>query len=88
MFVELPKFQKGLEALETLTDKWLYFLKSASALKSVPQNMAMVSEISKAFNIAEEVNLAPRDLEGLERVEKYLFGIAVTPFERLFNKDC
>ena len=72
VFAELPKFQKGLEELETLTDKWLYFLKSASALKSVPQNMATVTEISKAFTIAEEVNLTPQELEELERREIFI----------------
>ncbi len=30
VFVELPKFTKELEQLETLTDKWLYFMKSGS----------------------------------------------------------
>ncbi|WP_337906923.1 PD-(D/E)XK nuclease family transposase [Iningainema tapete] len=33
VFVELPKFKKELNELETLTDKWLYFLKSANKLK-------------------------------------------------------
>lgn len=29
IFVELPKFPKKLEELETITDKWIYFVKSA-----------------------------------------------------------
>ena len=29
VFVELPKFDKTLEELETLTDKWIYFMKTA-----------------------------------------------------------
>jgi len=36
VFIELPKFQKSLEDLENLTDKWLYFLKTARKLESVP----------------------------------------------------
>ncbi|MDJ0702526.1 MAG: Rpn family recombination-promoting nuclease/putative transposase [Leptolyngbyaceae cyanobacterium MO_188.B28] len=72
VFVELPKFHKELEALATLTDKWLYFLKSAGALKSVPPNMATVAEIGKAFTIAEEANLTPKELEELERREIYI----------------
>ncbi|MFB8797231.1 MAG: PD-(D/E)XK nuclease family transposase [Microcoleus sp.] len=36
-FVELPKFNKTLEELETLTDKWIYFMKTARTLRSVPK---------------------------------------------------
>lgn len=39
VFVELPKFNKELEELETLTDKWIYFLKSARRLDVVPETM-------------------------------------------------
>ncbi|NES73529.1 MAG: hypothetical protein F6K24_54220 [Okeania sp. SIO2D1] len=27
IFLELPKFKKALSELNTLTDKWIYFLK-------------------------------------------------------------
>ena len=36
IFVELPKFKKTLDDLQTLVDKWLYFLRSANQLESVP----------------------------------------------------
>lgn len=36
VFVELPKFTKELDDLETSVDKWLYFLKSANELETVP----------------------------------------------------
>jgi predicted transposase/invertase (TIGR01784 family) len=39
VFVELPKFKKTLDELETLVDKWLYFLKCANQLESVPPKM-------------------------------------------------
>ena len=54
--MELPKFKKGLEELETITDKWIYFLKSARKLQSVPEVMASVPEISQAFAIANQAN--------------------------------
>jgi predicted transposase/invertase (TIGR01784 family) len=49
VFVELPKFSKGLEELETLTEKWIYFLKTARSLDTVPEKMGAVPEIKKAF---------------------------------------
>ncbi len=36
IFLELPKFTKDLSALETLSDKWIYFLKSAPNLDVIP----------------------------------------------------
>ncbi len=38
VFVELPKFSKKLEELETITDKWIYFLKEAPNLEIIPSN--------------------------------------------------
>lgn len=67
VFVELPKFNKELAELETLTDKWLYFLKSANTLKEVPPTMASVSAINKAFAIARQSKLTKRELEALEK---------------------
>jgi hypothetical protein len=32
-FVELPKFHKSLEELETITDQWIYFMKNAPSLE-------------------------------------------------------
>ena len=72
VFVELPKFNKKLEELETITDKWLYFLKSARTLESVPEIMGTVPEIQKAFEIANQANLSREELEDLERREIYI----------------
>jgi hypothetical protein len=38
-FVELPKFNKELADLETLTDKWIYFMKNTNQLEAVPETM-------------------------------------------------
>jgi predicted transposase/invertase (TIGR01784 family) len=72
VFVELPKFKKGLNELETLTDKWLYFLKTARDLNAVPETMEAVPEINKAFAIASQANLNRDELEDLERQEVYI----------------
>ena len=45
MFVELPKFNKELSGLETLSEKWIYFLTSAPNLEVIPSSLGEVSEI-------------------------------------------
>jgi predicted transposase/invertase (TIGR01784 family) len=72
VFVELPKFGKNLEELETLTDKWIYFMKTARTLSSVPEELSNVPELRHAFSIANEANLEPEELEDLERREIYI----------------
>ena len=72
VFVELPKFKKELNELETITDKWIYFLKSARELRTVPEVMGNVPEITQAFQIANQANLNPEELEDLERREMFI----------------
>lgn len=72
VFVELTKFSKGLEELKTLTDKWIYFLKTARSLDVVPETMGTVPEIKKAFEIANQANLNREELEDLEKREIYI----------------
>jgi predicted transposase/invertase (TIGR01784 family) len=38
-FIELNKFTKEVHELETLTDKWIYFIKNAENLDVVPDNV-------------------------------------------------
>lgn len=72
VFVELPKFSKELEELETITDKWIYFIKSARSLDAVPETMGVIPEIKKAFEIANQANLSREELEDLEKREIYI----------------
>jgi predicted transposase/invertase (TIGR01784 family) len=69
VFAELPKFTKELNQLETIADKWLYFLKSARTLHEVPENMSAVPEIQQAFQIADRANLNREELEDLDHRE-------------------
>jgi predicted transposase/invertase (TIGR01784 family) len=73
VFIELPKFQKEQHQLETLTDKWIYFIKYARSLTSVPEEMDIVPEIHKAFDLANQVNLSREELEDLERREMFVY---------------
>jgi predicted transposase/invertase (TIGR01784 family) len=72
VFVELPKFDKPLEQLESLTDKWIYFLKNARNLEIVPENMGNVPELQKAFAIANQATMNREELDDLERREIYI----------------
>jgi predicted transposase/invertase (TIGR01784 family) len=72
VFIELPKFQKQLVELETLADKWLYFLKTARKLESVPSSMESVPEIKQAFAIANQANLSSEEMDELEHQEIFI----------------
>ncbi|MEM1168837.1 MAG: Rpn family recombination-promoting nuclease/putative transposase [Cyanobacteria bacterium P01_H01_bin.35] len=72
MFVELPKFEKELSALETLSDKWIYFIKSAPNLEVIPESLEEVSEIEAALKIANRANLNNKELEEVEQQEKLM----------------
>ena len=70
VFVELPKFTKQEHELETLADKWIYFIKNARSLTSVPENMDNIPEIHKAFDLANQVNLSREETDDLNRIEQ------------------
>ncbi len=67
IFIELPKFHKTLSELETLADKWIYFLKEASRLDNIPPSLGEVSEIESALNIANQAGMTPEELEIADR---------------------
>ncbi|MGB3509056.1 MAG: Rpn family recombination-promoting nuclease/putative transposase [Microcoleaceae cyanobacterium] len=72
IFVELPKFPKELEELETITDKWIYFMKSAPSLDVIPHTLAEIKEIEQALNIANQANLSRKELEEVHKREMFL----------------
>jgi predicted transposase/invertase (TIGR01784 family) len=72
VFVELPKFHKELEELTSLVDKWLYFLKYANRLETVPSKMKIVPAIDHAFSVAEQSRLSREELEILEKRQIFL----------------
>jgi len=51
-YVELPKFIKTVDELETIADKWFYFLKEADNLEVIPQTLKN-KEIQEAFHVLE-----------------------------------
>ena len=67
IFVELTKFHKILSESNTLTDKWIYFLKEAATLEDIPESLGEVSEIELALNLANQANMTVEELEIVER---------------------
>ncbi|OLT58951.1 Rpn family recombination-promoting nuclease/putative transposase [Moorena bouillonii] len=67
IFIELPKFQKKLSELDTLADKWIYFIKEASSLDNIPPSLGEVSEIESALNLANQAGMTPEELEIADR---------------------
>ena len=67
VFVELPKFKTDIQNLITLTDKWMYFLRNASKLGSIPDSLDEIPEIHEAFSLANEAQLTVEERDRLDR---------------------
>lgn len=63
VFVELPKFNRSLAELETLSDRWIYFLQHAPDLETIPEKMAEIPEMNQAFAIANKATLTREELD-------------------------
>ena len=60
IYLEMPKFQKTEEELETIVDKWLYALKNLPRLQERPK--ALQDRIfKKFFDVAEIANLSKEE---------------------------
>jgi predicted transposase/invertase (TIGR01784 family) len=62
VFVELPKFKKSEEQLETIEDKWIYFIQNAGSLTTIPQTLNEPC-IVDAFERINEAAMTPEELE-------------------------
>ncbi|MCF8212242.1 MAG: Rpn family recombination-promoting nuclease/putative transposase [Rhodoferax sp.] len=67
VFIELPKFKKEEEDLTSITDRWLYFIKNAGSLASVPATLGESPELTQAFEIANQAGLSPEEEEAQHR---------------------
>ncbi|MEO0648613.1 MAG: Rpn family recombination-promoting nuclease/putative transposase, partial [Cyanobacteria bacterium J06650_10] len=70
IYLELPKFKKTVEQLETHFDKWLYLLKHLSELSDPPEAL-QESRFSKLFEVAEIANFSPEEQDAYEDSLKY-----------------
>ncbi|WP_020394152.1 Rpn family recombination-promoting nuclease/putative transposase [Thiolinea disciformis] len=70
IYLVLPRFQKSVEQLETLQDKWLYVFKHLPELDSVPQ--VLHEEIfHRTFTIAQLAQFSPDERKAYEDSIKY-----------------
>ncbi len=72
IFIELPKFKKSLSELNSLSDKWIYFIKQAATLEEIPETLGEVSEIELALNIANQAKMTVEELEAVDRRSIFL----------------
>ncbi|OUD12318.1 Rpn family recombination-promoting nuclease/putative transposase [Thioflexithrix psekupsensis] len=70
IFIEMPRFKKKLDELQTHFDKWLYFIKHLENLNDIPTDLR--EEIfEQAFTVAEIARFNPQQLEDYENSLKY-----------------
>jgi predicted transposase/invertase (TIGR01784 family) len=65
-FIELPKFNKKIEELETSIDQWTYFIKNAENLELIPDNISDEG-LKEAYNEASKFNWTQAELDDYER---------------------
>ncbi|MDX2306469.1 MAG: Rpn family recombination-promoting nuclease/putative transposase [Microscillaceae bacterium] len=64
-FIELPKFNKTEQELDTLIDKWVYFIKNAESLTVIPANLDDEG-LKSAYTEADRHTWSKTDLEAYE----------------------
>jgi len=67
-FIELPKFNKSLNELNTILDKWIYFIKNAENLEMIPKEFKSLKEFKEAFEIATQTAWNKEELEVYEYI--------------------
>lgn len=66
-FIELTKFTKKLEDLQTISDKWLYLLANAPKLHTIPVQLQKPEPVEHALELLEEGKLSPQELAAYDR---------------------
>ncbi|MES0337156.1 MAG: Rpn family recombination-promoting nuclease/putative transposase [Candidatus Magnetobacterium sp. LHC-1] len=64
-FIELPKFKKSDNEVESIIEKWVHFIKNAHSLEMVPK-CADFAEIKEAYEIANKSTWNKEDFEVYE----------------------
>jgi predicted transposase/invertase (TIGR01784 family) len=62
VFIELPKFNKALDKLNDIKDKWIYFVKNAGKLDYIPDELQEPC-IQDALALVNEASLSKEELE-------------------------
>ena len=67
-FIELPKFTKTENELETVADKWIYFIQQAIKLDHIPENTDTPA-LKLAYEVAAQHQWSASELEIYEAQE-------------------
>ena len=70
IYIELPKFKKREEELESHFDKWLYVFRHLSELQDRPKKL-QEKIFLKLFEVAEIAKFTPEEREAYEKSLKY-----------------
>ena len=65
-FIELPKFDKTIDQLETSIDQWTYFIKNAENLTVIPESVTDEG-LKEAYIEADKHNWTQLELDDYER---------------------
>ena len=65
-FIELPKFNKTIDQLETSIDQWTYFIKNAENLTLMPESVKDEG-LKEAYTEANQQNWTKEELEDYQR---------------------
>ncbi len=70
IYIELPKFRKTVEQLETHLDKWMFVLKNLANLSDRPQ-LLQEEIFNELFEVAEIANFSPEEQDVYQNSLKY-----------------
>jgi len=68
VFVELDRFNKGENELETFEDQWLYFLANSETIQNPPANLKD-EDILSAYEAINQFNWSEKELELYEKAK-------------------
>ncbi len=74
IYIELPKFQKTVEQLESHLDKWLFVLKNLAALSDRPQPL-QEAVFSELFEVAALANFSREEQDIYQNSLKYYWDL-------------
>jgi predicted transposase/invertase (TIGR01784 family) len=89
IYLEMPKFNKNVEELETRFDKWLYVIRNLNRLDRIPDKLRETI-FEKLFEIAEISKFTPEQIRSYEDSLKYYRDIKASldaKFEEGINKE-
>ncbi len=70
IYLEMPKFNKAINELDTRFDKWLYIIKNLHKLDKIPDNLRE-NIFEKLFETAEIAKFTPEQISSYEDSLKY-----------------